>query len=60
MFYSELTAIFKMRPCIMEECERGFVVSLFFALVLNSVTKYRNINSIYHSDKIILSSSMKI
>ena len=44
----------------MEECERGFVVSLFFALVLNSVTKYRNINSIYHSDKIILSSSMKI
>ena len=44
----------------MEECERGFVVSLFFALVLNFVTKYRHINSIYHSDKTILSSPMKI
>ena len=49
-----------MRPCIMAEYYRHFVVSLFLALILKFLTKYGNINSIYHSDKMILSFSMKI
>ena len=40
-----------MRPCIMGEYYRHFVVSLFLALILKFLTKYGNINSIYHSDK---------
>ena len=41
-----------MRPCIMAEYYRHFVVSLFLALILKFLTKYGNINSIFHSDKI--------
>ena len=41
-----------MRPCIMGEYYRHFVVSLFLALILKFLTKYGNRNSINHSDKI--------
>ena len=34
--------------------------SLFLALILKFLTTYGNINSIYHSDKMILPFSMKI
>ena len=34
--------------------------SLFLALILKFLTTYGNVNSIYHSDKMILSFSMKI
>ena len=39
--------------------QRDFVVSLFLALILKFIIKYNNINSIYHSDKMILSFCMK-
>ena len=49
----ELTAIFKMRPCIMGEClNRHFAVRFFLALVWKFLTKYDNVNSIFHYDKI--------
>ena len=41
-----------MRPSTTENFIRHFVVSLFFALIWNVLTKYGNINSIFRADKI--------
>ena len=35
-----------------ESLEGHFAVSLFHALIWNFLTKYVNINSVFHSDKI--------
>ena len=52
-FYIDLTIIFKIRPCIMEESSKGhFAVSLFRALIWKFLTKYGNINLVFLSDKI--------
>ena len=52
-FYIDLTTIFKIRPCTMGECLEGhFTVSLFHALTWKFLTKYGNIYSVFHSDKV--------
>ena len=56
-FYIDLTTIFKIRPCTMRECLEGHLtVSWFHALILRFLTKYGNVNSVFHSDNIFANS----